>query len=74
MTSGERLVSKIRVPGKNRLRFLLGILGEVAEHEHDFIFHVERRIAVVRESLALRNDDAVAGEDDVAGDVAVVGK
>ena len=74
LTSRERLVSKIRVPGKNRLRFLLGILGEVAEHEHDFIFHVERRIAVVPESLALRNDDAVAGEDDVAGDVAVVGK
>ena len=48
------------------LRLLLGILGEVAQHEDDLVLHVERGVAVVAEVLALGDDDAVAGEDDVA--------
>ena len=74
LTRRERLVAKIRVPGENRLRLRLRILGEVAQHEDDLVLHVERRVAVVRESLSVGDDDAVAGEDDLAGHVAVVGE
>ena len=69
-----RLVAKIGVPGENRLRLRLRILGEVAQHEDDLVLHVERGVAVVAETLAVRDDDAVAGEHDLAGDVAVVGE
>ena len=70
----HRLVAQVGVARQDPLRLLVGVLGEVAQHEDDLVFHVERRVAVVAEVLAVGHDDAVAGEDDLAADFAVVGE
>src|SRR5207248_2358209 len=53
-------------------RLLIGVLGEVAQHEDDLVLHVEGGVAVVPESLTLGDDDAIAGENDGPFDIAVV--
>ena len=70
----HRLVAQVGVARQDPLRLLVGVLGEVAQDEDDLVFHVERRVAVVAEVLAVGHDDAVAGEDDLAADFTVVGK
>ena len=55
-------------------RLLIGVLGEVAQHQDDLVLDVERGVAVVAEALVIRDDDAVAGEHDRCAGVAVVGE
>ena len=74
LARGHRLVAQVRVAGENALGLLVGVLGEIAQHEDDLVLHVERRVAVVAEILAVGHDDAVAGEDDRTLDLAVVGE
>ena len=71
---GHRLVAQVGVARQDVARLLIRVLGEVAQHEHDLVLHVERGVAVVPEILALGHDDAVAGEDHGPAHVAVVRK
>ena len=74
LARGHRLVAQVRVAREDPFRLRIRVLGEVAEHEDDLVLHVERRVAVVREILAVGHHDAVAGKDHGAGHIAVVGE
>ena len=74
LAGGHRLVAQVGVARQDGSRLLVGLFREVAEDEHDLVFDVEVRVAVVAEILAVRHDDAVAGEDDRPLHVNVVGK
>ena len=68
----HRLVAKVGVARQDGPRLLVGVLGEVAQHDDDLVLDVERGVAVVAEVLTLRHDEAVAGEDRRAADLGVV--
>src|SRR4051812_44317309 len=72
LTRRHGFVAQIRIAGENALRFLIRVFREIPQDENDLVLHVERRVAVVAESLALRHHDAVAGKHHWSIDVAVV--
>ena len=58
----HRLVAQVGVSREDAFRLAIGVLWKIAEDDDDLVLDVERRVAVVRESLAFRDDDPVAGE------------
>ena len=71
---GHGLVAEVGVAREDRARLLVRVLGEVAQDDDDLVLDVERGVAVVAEVLRLRHHEPVAGEDDRAGDLGVVGE
>ena len=74
LTGCHRLVSQIGIAGEDALGLAVGVFGEVPQDEHNLVFDVEASVAVVPEVLAVGHDDAVAGKDDRALDIAIVGE